>query len=83
MRPPLQTRGSGRVTTDEDVEFVCYASRGDRIELIDARLGVHVRGTVFYADQLQLLVKWDDGRSESIRRGTLFFRIVGDDAQAA
>jgi hypothetical protein len=39
---------------------------------------VAVRGTVFYADELQRLVKWNDGRSESLRRGVIagVFRIV-------
>jgi hypothetical protein len=32
-------------------------------------MGIRVRGTVFYSDQLQILVKWDDGRSESLRPG--------------
>jgi hypothetical protein len=51
--------------------------RGDRIELLQRRMGVAVRGTVFYSDQLQLLVKWDDGRSGSLPRGvTDGFRIV-------
>ena len=41
-------------------------------------MGVSVRGTVFYADELQMLVKWDDGRSESVWRGVTdgLFRIV-------
>jgi hypothetical protein len=52
-------------------------SKGDRIELFQRRTGVAVRGTVFYSDQLQLLVKWDDGRSGSLRQGgTSGFRIV-------
>jgi hypothetical protein len=55
----------------------CTPNRGDRIELLPLRMGVPVRGTVFYSDQLQMLVKWDDGRSESLRRGvTDGFRIV-------
>ena len=41
--------------------------KGDRIELLLPRLGIRPRGTVFYADELQVLVKWDDGRSESLR----------------
>ena len=41
--------------------------RGDRIELSMPRLGVRPRGTVQYVDDLQILVKWDDGRSESLR----------------
>jgi hypothetical protein len=41
--------------------------KGDRIELVLPRLGVPVRGTVYHVDQLQILVKWDDGRSEGLR----------------
>jgi hypothetical protein len=54
----------------------CTPDKGDRIELL--RMGVPVRGTDFYADELQMLVEWDDGRSESLRRGVTdgFFRIV-------
>lgn len=51
-------------------------SRGDRIELLQPRMGVRARGTVFYSDQLQILVKWDDGRSESLRPGGNSFRII-------
>ena len=39
---------------------------GDRIELRLPRLGVYPRGTVQYVDDLQILVKWDNGRSESL-----------------
>jgi hypothetical protein len=52
--------------------------RGDRIELLQPRRGVRVRGTVFYSDQLQILVKWDDGRSEGLRPAIDRFRIVGE-----
>jgi hypothetical protein len=58
-------------------EFACVPSRGDRIELLCPRLGIRTRGRVFYADQLQVLVKWDDGRSESLRAGAQLFRILG------
>jgi hypothetical protein len=53
-------------------------SKGDRIELVLPRLGRRLRGTVYYADQLQVLVKWDDGRSESLRRGVVAdrFRVL-------
>jgi hypothetical protein len=55
----------------------CTPNRGDRIELLQRRLGVPVRGTVFYSDELQMLVKWGDGRSGSLRGGvTDDFRIV-------
>jgi hypothetical protein len=42
-------------------------SKGDRLEL--KKLGLILRGTVLYADQLQVLVKWDNGRSSSLRAG--------------
>jgi hypothetical protein len=58
-------------------EFACVPTRGDRIELL--RLGVRLRGRVFYADQLQVLVKWDDGRSQSLRAGTHPFRVLGEE----
>ena len=38
---------------------------GDRVERV--RAGVSKRGKVHYADELQALVKWDDGSSSSIR----------------
>lgn len=50
--------------------------KGDRIELFRPRTGVRVRGTVFYSDQLQILVKWDDGRSEGLRPGADRFRLL-------
>jgi hypothetical protein len=50
--------------------------KGDRIELVEPRAGVRVRGTVFHVDQVQILVKWDDGRSGSLRPGVDRFRIV-------
>jgi hypothetical protein len=49
--------------------------KGDRIELLRTRAGVRPRGTVFYSDELQILVKWDNGRSESLRPGTDGYRI--------
>lgn len=53
--------------------------KGERIEFLLPRLGIRPRGTVFYSDQLQALVKWDDGRSESLRpRPADRFRIIED-----
>jgi len=40
-------------------------SIGDRVERTLA--GVSKRGRVHYADELQALVKWEDGSSSSIR----------------
>ena len=42
-------------------------SRGDQVE--QRRLGVIRRGNVWYADQLQVLVKWEDGNSSSLCLG--------------
>jgi hypothetical protein len=66
----LASEGLNRTVAD------CTPNEGDRIELL--RMAVPVRGTVFYADELQMLVKWDDGRSESVWRGVTdgLFRIV-------
>ena len=44
-------------------------SKGDRI--VEQRAGR--AGTVWYADQLQMLVKWDDGSSSSLRIGDVEF----------
>jgi hypothetical protein len=59
-------------------QLTTIPNRGDRIELLRAYLGVHVRGIVFYADQLQILVKWDDGRSQSLRAGAQLFRVISE-----
>jgi hypothetical protein len=49
-------------------------SRGDRIEVV--RTGVKLGGQVWYADQLQILLKWDDGTSSSLRIRRDSFRIT-------
>jgi hypothetical protein len=51
-------------------------SKGDRIELLRPATGVRIRGTVHYSDHLQILVKWDDGRSQSVKPGTDRYRII-------
>jgi hypothetical protein len=68
------------VATHERRASDCIPSKGERIELLRPRMGVRVRGTVFYSDQLQILVKWDNGRSESLRPGVDGYRKV-DSAQ--
>jgi hypothetical protein len=50
--------------------------KGDRIE--QTNLGIRRAGVVWYADQLQVLVEWDDGRSSSLRIGRDGFRIIED-----
>jgi hypothetical protein len=54
-------------------------AKGDRIELVQLRMGLRRRGAVFYSDQLQILVKWDDGGSGGLRVGIDRFRIIGDE----
>jgi hypothetical protein len=51
-------------------------SRGDRIELVQKRMGVRLHGTVYFSDQIQVLVRWDNGRSQSLRVGIDRFRII-------
>jgi hypothetical protein len=58
--------------------------KGERVER--RRSGVGLRGTVCYSDQLQLLVKWDDGLSSSLRvdKGHPWpLRTIETDADAA
>jgi hypothetical protein len=68
-----------RELQQEDGPFV-QLRKGDRIEPILPPHGARARGTVYYVDQLQILVKWDDGRSASLRSdfGNRF-RIVEDE----
>ena len=49
----------------EGGEMTIIPMIGDRVERRVA--GVLKCGTVHYADQLQFLVKWDDGSSSSLR----------------
>jgi hypothetical protein len=51
-------------------------SKGDRIQLLRTRMGIRVSGTVYYSDQLQILVKWDNGLSQSLRVGVDRYRIL-------
>ena len=54
-------------------------SKGERLEL--RRLGLILRGTVLYADQVQVLVKWDNGRSSSLRLGVDDLDVIYADVQ--
>jgi hypothetical protein len=51
-------------------------AKGQRVELLRTKSGVRLRGTVFYADHLQVLVKWDNGQSQSLRLGVDRFRTI-------
>jgi hypothetical protein len=48
---------------------------GDRVTR--ARAGVTQRGTVHYADEIQVLVKWEDGSSSSLRVDRDRFQVIG------
>jgi hypothetical protein len=48
---------------------------GDRVERRVA--GISQYGTVHYSDQLQALVKWDDGSSSSLRLEKHWLRVIG------
>jgi hypothetical protein len=48
-------------------------SKGDQVE--QRRLGISRIGYVWYSDQLQVLVKWQDGKSSSLRIGRDQFSI--------
>jgi hypothetical protein len=78
LRPPPQLQPGLAGPERQRPEFACVPHRGDRVELLRPRLGIRLRGKVFYADQLQVLVKWDDGRSESLRAGAQMFRILSE-----
>ena len=49
-------------------------NRGD--EIVARRLGVNRRGRVQYADHVQILVKWYDGGSGSLRIGHTPFEVI-------
>ena len=60
-------------TSTERGESERIPNKGERVEA--PRKGILLRGTVYYSDQLQILVKWDNGRSESLRPGRDRFRL--------
>ena len=72
----LADRIQREAEVEEEKAGEIIPDKGDRIELIEGRLDVALHGTVEYADQLQVLVKWDDGRSSSLRLGADRFRIL-------
>jgi hypothetical protein len=54
---------------------------GDRVER--CRAGVAKWGRVHYADELQALVKWDDGSSSSVRLDRERLRIIEPKARGS
>jgi len=49
------------------IAAVQIPSKGDQVEQRCA--GISRRGHVWYADDVQVLVKWEDGKSSSLRMG--------------
>ena len=49
----------------------------EHVDAIAKKAGVTIHGTVQYADRIQILVKWDDGSSSSLRVGQYRLRILG------
>jgi Domain of unknown function (DUF4314) len=72
---PISRLGVGNAAHN-DQEHARIPSKGERIELLRTRAGVRLRGTVYYSDDLQILVKWDNGRSQSLRPGVDHYRII-------
>jgi hypothetical protein len=54
---------------------------GDRVERRVA--GISQYGTVHYSDQLQVLIKWDDGSSSSLRLDIHKLRVIGRSSSEA
>ena len=60
--------------SSEDDQSVAIPRVGDRVA--GAKGGRVQFGTVQYADELQVLIKWDDGSSSSLRVGQDRFRVI-------
>jgi hypothetical protein len=65
-----------KATTHDQDATELIPSKGQRIEYLHPDSRACTRGTVHYADQLQILVKWDDGSSNSLRVETDHFRLI-------
>jgi hypothetical protein len=61
---------------DDEEPNTVVPSKGDRVELLERRSSVAIRGTVEYANDLQILVNWDDGHSSSLWIGVDHFRVI-------
>jgi hypothetical protein len=63
-----------QVESGEDDQPAAIPRTGDRV--VGAKGGKVCFGTVQYADELQVLIKWDDGTSSSLRVGQDRYRII-------
>ena len=75
MTPGMPAKPSRGMQIGRAVTGLRYIpSRGERVE--QRQCGIVRTGTVWYADQLQLLIKWDDGGSSSLRSGSEDLRLI-------
>jgi hypothetical protein len=72
-RERASTETSAR-TREQVAELLYIPSKGQRVK--QTRCGTSRSGAVWYADQLQVLIKWDDGASSSLRRGSEELRAI-------
>ena len=63
--PPGAVDAQRHVTPSKRLEYM--PGKGERLER--RGLGLTLRGTVLYVDRVQVLVKWDNGQSSSLRLG--------------
>jgi hypothetical protein len=78
MKPFLTSSANVEKDTAEGRGIVStyIPSRGERVAQM--RFGVQRIGTVWYSDQLQVLVRWDEGTSSSLRLGSEELHVLRD-----
>jgi hypothetical protein len=76
VAPPSAVDAQRHVThPSKRLEYM--PGKGERLER--RGLGLPLRGTVLYVDRVQVLVKWDNGRSSSLRLGVDDLDVIYDE----